>query len=313
MCARDDCLEPLSVSTGLPSTQDSSVAWEHLQLCNQKLSLVDARMVALERELEELKAQRSVIEEERSRCANAQPSAPGFKVAASDSEHGWDDDTPSDAKVIDYLNGQEVKRRIAWTVKMIDPQPVANGLWSFHSIFADGDFMAAGHLVIPPNGRKSTKATKDNSYIFHVIEGAVKMKVHNSSLVLAPGGMFMVPRGNTYSIENISQRDAKLFFTQARKTMNDTGECLTGLGLLNKHKKFQRASSGIRRSGSVRRHGRSPLVPDSVRDQRPFTVFEKDMDGFWILGSRARQFGTPTKTLMVRAPPGTPFPYSGGC
>jgi len=36
-------------------------------------------------------------------------------------------------------------------------------------------------------------------------------------MILATGGMFMVPRGNTYFIENICERDAKLFFTQARK------------------------------------------------------------------------------------------------
>ena len=29
--------------------------------------------------------------------------------------------------------------------------------------------------------------------------------------------MILVPRGNTYYIENISERDAKLFFAQARR------------------------------------------------------------------------------------------------
>ncbi|KAG5639050.1 hypothetical protein DXG03_003849 [Asterophora parasitica] len=53
--------------------------------------------------------------------------------------------------------------------------------------------------------------------MFYVIEGAVNLKVHETSLVLATGAMFLVPRGNVYFIENISERDAKLFFAQARQ------------------------------------------------------------------------------------------------
>jgi len=75
------------------------------------------------------------------------------------------------------------------------------------------------------------------SKIFYVIEGAVNFKVHEVSKVVATGGMFIAPRGtcsvsyleplidhslgNTYFIENISTRAAKLFFTQARKVPKD--------------------------------------------------------------------------------------------
>lgn len=31
--------------------------------------------------------------------------------------------------------------------------------------------------------------------MFYVIEGAVNLKIHNTTLVLATGAMFMVPRG----------------------------------------------------------------------------------------------------------------------
>lgn len=50
-----------------------------------------------------------------------------------------------------------------------------------------------------------------------MIEGAVTFKVHESSYILCTGGMILVPRGNTYYIENIADRDAKLFFAQARR------------------------------------------------------------------------------------------------
>jgi centromere protein C len=54
-----------------------------------------------------------------------------------------------------------------------------------------------------------------------VIEGAVTFKVHESSYILCTGGMILVPRGNTYYIENIADRDAKLFFAQARRVSAD--------------------------------------------------------------------------------------------
>lgn len=53
--------------------------------------------------------------------------------------------------------------------------------------------------------------------IFYVVQGAVNVVVYQTNVIIATGGMFMVPRGNSYFIENIAERDAKLFFTQARK------------------------------------------------------------------------------------------------
>ena len=74
--------------------------------------------------------------------------------------------------------------------------------------------------------------------MFYVIQGAVKFCVHKTNFILSTGGMFMVPRGeyilvnspfarrvilslhitgNVYYIQNICDRDAKLFFAQARK------------------------------------------------------------------------------------------------
>ena len=54
---------------------------------------------------------------------------------------------------------------IAFTAKMLTPKPAANADFFFQKIFGDGNFMAAGQLVIPPNGSKPTKSTKDNSFV----------------------------------------------------------------------------------------------------------------------------------------------------
>ncbi|KAJ7770942.1 Mif2/CENP-C like-domain-containing protein [Mycena maculata] len=152
------------------------------------------------------------------------------EVDAGNPEAGWDDDTRPDADVLDYSSGEPVTRRVAFTARMFKPAPVAGGQWFFEKIFGDGDFMAAGQLVIPAQGRKPAKGTKDNTYIFYVVEGAVNVVVCETSLVLATGAMFMVPRGNSYFIENIAERDAKLFFTQARKISDDEESAETGEG-----------------------------------------------------------------------------------
>ena len=101
---------------------------------------------------------------------------------------------------------------------MVKPREAANNSWLFDKIFGDDDFIAAGQLIIPPKGRKPSKAAKDNTYVscyliistggsllgqvFYVIEGAVNFKIHDTSMILATGGMFMVPRGKVSFFTN---------------------------------------------------------------------------------------------------------------
>ena len=40
-----------------------------------------------------------------------------------------------------------------------------NANFSFQKIFGDGDFLAAGQLIIPPDSTKPTKGTKDNTFV----------------------------------------------------------------------------------------------------------------------------------------------------
>ncbi|KAG6853030.1 hypothetical protein C0991_007401 [Blastosporella zonata] len=145
-----------------------------------------------------------------------------YKVIPVDNpEEGWDDDTEPYAIVLDYDTREEVERRIAFVAKGLQPTRIIEDSWKFMKAFGDADFIAAGILVIPPKVTKPTKQTKDNTYIFYVIEGAVNVMIHDSSRLLATGAMFIVPRGNSYFIENLCERDVKLFFTQARKVVED--------------------------------------------------------------------------------------------
>ncbi|KAK0211255.1 Mif2/CENP-C like-domain-containing protein [Desarmillaria ectypa] len=132
-------------------------------------------------------------------------------------EKGWDDETNTHCEVLGYPDGQPRLRRIACTARMVNVQQAANSNWFFEKIFGDGNFMAAGQMLIPPRSRKQSKRSKDNTYIFYIMEGAINLRIHETSMILCAGAMFMVPRGNAYFIENIAERDAKLFFSQARE------------------------------------------------------------------------------------------------
>ncbi|KIK50475.1 hypothetical protein GYMLUDRAFT_182701 [Collybiopsis luxurians FD-317 M1] len=134
-------------------------------------------------------------------------------------EQGWDDNTPTNGNVLDFRTEKPVSRRITHTEKLITHSMRAayEGNWSFCKVFSDGSYMASGYIHLPPGGRKSSKSVKDNTYIFHCVEGAVNVKIHDTAYIIAQGGSFMVPRGNVYSIENVSDRTAKLMFVQARE------------------------------------------------------------------------------------------------
>lgn len=100
---------------------------------------------------------------------------------------------------------------------MVNPKPAEKDDFLFQKIFGDGDFIAAGQLLIPPGKKKPVKPSRDNSYVFYLIEGAVRFQVHQSEYVITTGGMFMAPRGNYYLIKNVAARPARIFFAQARK------------------------------------------------------------------------------------------------
>ncbi|KAG6336925.1 hypothetical protein ID866_2163 [Astraeus odoratus] len=119
-------------------------------------------------------------------------------------EEGWDDNTPSEGIVLDFLTQETVKRRVVQTAKMFQPKSAANSSWFFQKIFGEGDFIAAGEMLIPPDGKKPSKSSKDNAYVFYVIEGAVSVVIHETKYTVATGGMFLVPRGLCMSSLDIS-------------------------------------------------------------------------------------------------------------
>ncbi|KEP53920.1 Mif2/CENP-C-like protein [Rhizoctonia solani 123E] len=138
-------------------------------------------------------------------------------------EDGMDEDTEELGVVMDYATGKEVERRIAFPGARVDFNP-SDGPFSFQKIFGDSDFFAAGVMKIPVGGKKPNKPSKENTFVFYCVSGAVEVKIHRSTFTIAPGGMFLAPRGNVYTISNISHRDAYIFFAQSRKVVDDSDE-----------------------------------------------------------------------------------------
>ncbi|WVQ78910.1 hypothetical protein IAT38_001001 [Cryptococcus sp. DSM 104549] len=142
----------------------------------------------------------------------------GKEVEEGNLEDGWDDKTEPTGLVLDFPTGEECFRKIAMPNALLNPKLVQGGRFKYQKVFGEGHFMATGVVYIPIGSKKNLKPSKDNSYVFFVICGAVQVTIYRTSFVIAPGGQFLVPRGNDYCIENISpDKEAQLFFAQARK------------------------------------------------------------------------------------------------
>ncbi|SPO19949.1 related to inner kinetochore protein MIF2 [Ustilago trichophora] len=133
-------------------------------------------------------------------------------------EDGWDVKTVETGLVIDDEDQIEILTSIVRTKSSLQPLVAANQQFRFEKLFNCGGLMATGILQLPPGTRKPTKPSKDNSFVFCVLQGALRATVHRKSFIVGPEGVFQVPSGNTYSLENICERDVKLFFAQCRKT-----------------------------------------------------------------------------------------------
>ena len=48
---------------------------------------------------------------------------------------------------------------------MVNHRPAANNDFFFTKVFGDGEYIAAGQLLIPPKMNKPSKMTKDNTYV----------------------------------------------------------------------------------------------------------------------------------------------------
>lgn len=153
------------------------------------------------------------VPEDEDEYARLDPTADTIYV-----EDGWDEETVETGMVIKDEASAEVEVSVVRTKATHRPIPVANQRFRFEKFFNSGGVMATGILHLPPGASKPTKSAKDNSFVFCVLQGALRASVHRKSFIIGPKGVFQVPAGNTYSLENICQREVHLFFAQCIKT-----------------------------------------------------------------------------------------------
>ncbi|CBX96946.1 similar to cupin domain containing protein [Plenodomus lingam JN3] len=106
---------------------------------------------------------------------------------------------------------------IAWSEKGIDPIEVADGSFKYRKMDSAGYFFNWGMLELAADQMKRTKNSRMMHMLFNVQYGTVEVKVHVNEFVVHKGGIWQVPRGNTYSIRNVGSGTARIFFAQARE------------------------------------------------------------------------------------------------
>ena len=74
------------------------------------------------------------------------------------------------------------------------------------------NWFTSGLAEMEAGSQKEPQNTYDNTEIFFVVAGKVKVTLYDSNFVLDKGSMFFVPPHNTYALENVSKGPSKLNF-----------------------------------------------------------------------------------------------------
>ncbi|KAI9364435.1 Mif2/CENP-C like-domain-containing protein [Zopfochytrium polystomum] len=120
--------------------------------------------------------------------------------------------------VLNHKTGQEELLRIVWTPEMFDARLAGQGGYLFQRTFRIGSFCGSGILNLPTGAEKPNKSSGDTAVIFFVMFGKVKVHLHKSTFEAGAGTHFMVPQGNQYTIQNLSAKETRLLFMQARES-----------------------------------------------------------------------------------------------
>ncbi|KAK0651185.1 kinetochore CENP-C fungal-like protein [Cercophora newfieldiana] len=107
----------------------------------------------------------------------------------------------------------EETKQLAISSSGIQTQPVRDASFRYAKVLSEG-FYNAGIVDLPPGSEKRPKNSRKNFMSFFVHTGRVLVTVNDTSFRITKGGMFFVPRGNYYSIENDYDQPARLFFSQ---------------------------------------------------------------------------------------------------
>ncbi|KAK9388926.1 Mif2/CENP-C like-domain-containing protein [Lipomyces mesembrius] len=122
-------------------------------------------------------------------------------------------------EVEEYPSGERITRRVAIPSTSLSYIAVSNESSNFEFVKTfeeEGGFLATGVVRLPTNtGSKGCRRTRANALAFCVLEGTVKVVLNQEvTFKIQRSGHFLVPRGNSYSLENDGKEMAVLFYAQ---------------------------------------------------------------------------------------------------
>ncbi|KAI9726224.1 MAG: hypothetical protein M1834_009394 [Cirrosporium novae-zelandiae] len=102
---------------------------------------------------------------------------------------------------------------IAFASDKIEMRDVKGATFKFAKAIST-PFFGSGFVDLPPGGVKRPKNSRTMQMVFFVFYGRVSVDVNGSTFNIGKGGMWQVPRGNSYSISNPYTKPARIFFAQ---------------------------------------------------------------------------------------------------
>ncbi|KAJ5038937.1 uncharacterized protein L3040_006612 [Drepanopeziza brunnea f. sp. 'multigermtubi'] len=128
----------------------------------------------------------------------------------------WDPEDPSGAQA------EEVQEEIALSAAAIITRDIPSSGFKFAKTLTL-PFFGSGMVDLPPKAMKKSKNSRKMQMVFFVFSGRVQVTVNDNIFSIGKGGMWQVPRGNFYSIENEHDKPARIFFSQGCEITDDAG------------------------------------------------------------------------------------------
>ncbi|TQS35813.1 hypothetical protein Golomagni_03755 [Golovinomyces magnicellulatus] len=119
----------------------------------------------------------------------------------------WDPDDRSGSQA------EEREEEIALSSAAIITRDIANASFRFAKTLTL-PFFGAGMVDLPPGSEKKQKNSRKMQMAFFVFYGKVQVTVNDNVFRISKGGMWQVPRGNFYGIQNDYDKPARIFFSQ---------------------------------------------------------------------------------------------------
>ncbi|KKY39765.1 putative cupin domain-containing protein [Diaporthe ampelina] len=114
------------------------------------------------------------------------------------------------------------EEQLAVSAGAIVTREIRNATFKFAKTLST-PFFGAGVVDLPPHSEKKPKNARKMHMAFFVFSGRVQVTVADTTFSIGKGGMWFVPRGNYYSIENGHDLPARIMFSQGCEVPSGAG------------------------------------------------------------------------------------------